>query len=75
MLPLKLADLTLLCKGSRSPRLLLIPSERASCKHILHVIVLTRLVLVGLYEMVDVRLWRISNPTIIILLLSFMQAV
>ena len=57
--------------------LLLISSQRAPCKHILHVVVLSRVILVAISEMIDVRLWRFFDPTIIILLLSlgFMQAI
>ena len=60
--------------------LLLIASERARCKHILHIMVLIRFILVillAISEMLDLRLWRISNPTKIILIFSLcsMQAI
>jgi hypothetical protein len=61
--------ISLLYKGGWSP-LLLLAFDRAASKDVLHVIVMCRVVLVGIPEMVDARLWRIYCPAIIILILS-----
>jgi energy-converting hydrogenase Eha subunit C len=48
---------------------LLLASDRAPRKDVLHVVVMGRVILVAISEMVDVRLWRISCPAINVLIL------